>query len=123
MTVKIWDPATGQCVATLKGHSHPVNSVAWSYDSSRLASASYDMTVKIWDPATGQCVAMLKGHSHPVNSVAWSYDSSRLASASYDMTVKIWGPATGQCVATFAIAWHISLTTPKILYDPVRNLS
>ena len=27
-TVKIWDPATGQCVSTLTGHSNLVGSVA-----------------------------------------------------------------------------------------------
>ncbi|KAL2192736.1 NACHT domain-containing protein [Corynascus similis CBS 632.67] len=42
------------CLQTLEGHSHFVRSVAWSHDSTRLASASYDRTVKIWDPTTGQ---------------------------------------------------------------------
>ncbi|KXX73876.1 Vegetative incompatibility protein HET-E-1 [Madurella mycetomatis] len=88
------------CLETLEGHSSLVNSVAWSHDASRLASASNDKTVKIWDPATGQCIATLEGHSDWVNSVAWSYDASRLASASNDKAVKIWDPATGQCVAT-----------------------
>ncbi|KAK4159680.1 WD40-repeat-containing domain protein [Cladorrhinum sp. PSN259] len=99
-TVKIWDPATGKCVLTLKGHSNSVYSVAWSYDAARLASGSSDNTVKIWDPATGQCVSTLNGHSNTVWSVAWSYDAARLASGSRDNTVKIWDPATGQCVST-----------------------
>ncbi|KAL2199486.1 NACHT domain-containing protein, partial [Corynascus similis CBS 632.67] len=43
------------CLQTLEGHCSAVTSVAWSYDSTRLASASYDKTVKIWDPTTGQC--------------------------------------------------------------------
>ena len=79
-----------------------MNSVAWSKDPSRLASASFDSTVKIWDPVTGQCVSTLEGHSDLVNSVAWSNDSNRLASASTDYTVKIWDPTTGKCVLTFA---------------------
>lgn len=88
------------CLSTLEGHRKMINSVAWSHDSTRLASASDDYTVKIWDPATGQCVSMLEGHSNSVNSVAWSKDPSRLASASFDSTVKIWDPVTGQCVST-----------------------
>ncbi|KAL2138077.1 hypothetical protein VTI28DRAFT_7495 [Corynascus sepedonium] len=63
-TVKIWDPATGQCVSTLEGHSDFVHSMAWSHDAARLASASRDKTVKIWDPATGQCESTVDiGHS------------------------------------------------------------
>ncbi|KAL2193977.1 hypothetical protein P885DRAFT_80752, partial [Corynascus similis CBS 632.67] len=55
---KIWDPATGECVSTLQGHSDLAYSVAWSQDGSRLASASDDETVKIWDLATGKCDGM-----------------------------------------------------------------
>ena len=84
------------CLQTLEGHGGSVNSVAWSHDAARLASASADKTVKIWDPATGQCVSTLEGHSDSVSSVAWSHNATRLASASDDKTIKIWDPATGQ---------------------------
>ncbi|KAJ5637219.1 hypothetical protein N7490_007098 [Penicillium lividum] len=52
-TIRIWDPATGQCALMLEGHSDIVNWVAWSKDGSRLASVSSDKTIRVWDPATG----------------------------------------------------------------------
>ncbi|KAL2020054.1 hypothetical protein VTK56DRAFT_8957 [Thermocarpiscus australiensis] len=88
------------CLQTLEGHSSLVNSVAWSHDATRLASASHDKRVKIWDPATGKCVSTLEGHSDAVRSVSWSHDATMLASGSDDKTIKIWDPATGQCVST-----------------------
>jgi WD40 repeat protein len=91
------------CLQTLEGHSGDVNSVAFSHDSTRLASASYDSTVKIWDASTGACMHTLKGHSNEVTSVAFSHDSTRLASASYDSTVKIWDASTGACVQTLNV--------------------
>ncbi|KAK4234131.1 WD40-repeat-containing domain protein [Achaetomium macrosporum] len=97
----------GVCIQTLEGHSNDVYSVAWSHNSTRLASASADNTVKIWDPATGQCVSTLEGHRNWVRSVAWSHDATRLASASDDYTVKIWDPATGQCVSMIEGHSHI----------------
>ncbi|KAJ6020469.1 hypothetical protein N7540_005973 [Penicillium herquei] len=99
-TVRLWDPATGQCVSTLKMYDNdPVSLIAWSRDGSRLAAGSYKSTISIWDPATGQCTSFIKIHNGSVESITWSQDGSRLASASLDDTVRIWDPATGQCVS------------------------
>ena len=47
------------CLQTLEGHSEEVYSVAFSHDSARLASASWDRTVKIWDASSGACLQTL----------------------------------------------------------------
>jgi WD40 repeat protein len=97
-------PAVGDdwsaCLQTLEGHSDDVYSVAFSHDSSRLASGSGDRTVKIWDASSGACLQTLEGHSSAVSSVAFSHDSSRLASGSWDDTVKIWDTSSGACLQT-----------------------
>jgi WD40 repeat protein len=46
-------------VHTLEGHSDAVTSVAFSHNSTRLASASWDRTVKIWDVSSGACLHTL----------------------------------------------------------------
>ncbi|OAG04338.1 uncharacterized protein CC84DRAFT_1196565 [Paraphaeosphaeria sporulosa] len=88
------------CLQTFEGHSHGVTSVAFSHDSTRLASASGDITVKIWDASSGACLLTLEGHSRSVRSVAFSHNSTRLVSASSDKTVKIWDASSGVCLQT-----------------------
>jgi len=75
--VQVWNVATGQVEQTLKGHSHWVESVAFSPDGSKLASGSGDDTVQVWDVATSQVEQTLEGHSGKVKSVAFSLDGSQ----------------------------------------------
>ncbi|KAH0543952.1 hypothetical protein GP486_008540 [Trichoglossum hirsutum] len=102
-------------------------SVAFSHDSARLASASYDQTVKIWDASSGACLQTLEGHSGWVMSVAFSHDSARLASASSDKTVKIWDASSGACLQTFKVGtelFKISFdTTGSCLYTEIGAIS
>ena len=72
------------CLQTLEGHSDRVNSVAFSHDSTRLASASFDRTVKIWDASSGACLQTLEGYSGYVKSAELA---SILASLHPDKTV------------------------------------
>jgi WD40 repeat protein len=105
----VWDASSGACLQTLEGHSRGVNSVTFSHDSTRLASASWDNAVKVWDASSGACLQTLEGHSRGVNSVTFSHDSTRLASASDDNTVKMWDASSGACLQT--------LNVGRSLYD------
>ena len=62
-TVKLWDVTSGECLQTLEGHSHDVNSVSFSPDGTKVASGSHDKTVKLWDVTSGECLQTLEGHS------------------------------------------------------------
>jgi WD40 repeat protein/transcriptional regulator with XRE-family HTH domain len=75
-----------------------VSSVAFSPDSTLLASADGDGTVRLWNPVTGRAVrAPLRASAqNGVFGVAFSPDGKLLASADGDGTVRLWNPATGR---------------------------
>ena len=98
-SIELWDVATKQNIATLKGHTHVVDSVAFSPNGKLLASGAADRTVKLWDVASQQNIATLP-HTHVVLSVAFSPNGKLLASGALDNTVKLWDVTTKQNIAT-----------------------
>ncbi|KAL3474049.1 hypothetical protein BJX99DRAFT_260751 [Aspergillus californicus] len=104
ITVLLWDVLTGQCVHTLRGHTHQINQIAYSCDGRILVSVSDDNTGRLWDSHTGRCISVLEGHTDCISTVAFS-PSPRfahvLASASDDNTIRTWNSLTGECLHTF----------------------
>jgi WD40 repeat protein len=122
--VCLWDSQEGTLLATLKGHSDWVSSVAFSPDGQRLASGSYDRTVHLWDSQAGTCLATLKGHSDYVKNVAFSPDGQRLASASYDKTVCLWDSQAGTLLAILeAESYGMLFADSSALYAGITKLA
>ena len=97
-TLRVWDPATGECLRTLERHSGPVTCVIET-KGGQLVSGSYDGTLRVWDPATGECLRTLKGHSAWIRCVIET-KGGQLVSGSSDNTLRVWDPATGECLRT-----------------------
>lgn len=101
-------PWPSHLVRTLTGHTNKVNSIAFSSDSRKLATASEDGTAQLWDSASGQ-------HLHTINAdrlkaVAFSSDDRMLGTGGRH-AAQLWDPGTGELLATlpapgvFAVAF------------------
>jgi WD40 repeat protein len=120
--VVLRDMTSGQELRTLKAPLMlGVNSIAWSRNGKRLASAHWGLgrsvndpngagdfsfedmkfTIKIWDPQTGNEIKSLGGHGNFVGALTFSPDDRVLASGSFDSTIKLWDAASGSELATF----------------------
>jgi WD40 repeat protein len=87
-TARIWDVASGECIAVLKGHPSTVETIAWSPDSAYLATTSRDRHIRLWNTA-GKLVARLSRPSNVIRALAWSPDGRTIASGS-DELLRIW---------------------------------
>jgi sugar lactone lactonase YvrE len=92
--IRLWNPNTGELLATLQGHTFNINQLAFSPDGSFLASASSDDTVRIWDTGTHKTVAVLDGYNSDVYTIAFSPDGRWLASGADSGPIQIWDMQT-----------------------------
>jgi WD40 repeat protein/serine/threonine protein kinase/Flp pilus assembly protein TadD len=92
--------STGRELAVLRGHKHPLWSLAFSPDGKTLASGDQQQGLKLWDVASGKerKTLPLGTADTPVKSLAFTADGKTLAVASLDIT--LWDVATGELRAT-----------------------
>lgn len=85
---------------TLSGHTHDVNALAFSPDSTLLASGAQDENeVFLWDVVGAKQVGTLSGHTGWIRSLAFSPDGTFLASGSTDNSIRLWDVAGRKVVA------------------------
>ncbi|HSS47507.1 MAG TPA: DUF4365 domain-containing protein [Thermoanaerobaculia bacterium] len=115
--VRLWKLETGQCLATLKGHSGAVLSVQATPDGRFAVSGSGDKSVKIWALEAGTCVGTLEGHRDEVHSIAISPDGSLIASTGFrDQTVRLWDWKQGACLQV--IDTQVGASPMSVAFSP-----
>ena len=102
--VQLWDIASGTNIATLRGHSSRVRSVAFSPDGKTIASRDRDNTILLWDVETREIIATLRGHTDWYDpSFAFSPDGTLLAGWGPHDDVLLWDVASGTNIATLEV--------------------
>ena len=59
LTLRVWNPHTGDCVGVLHGHKRGIWSVCYSPELGILYSCSEDETIKLWELETFTCIQTL----------------------------------------------------------------
>lgn len=89
-------------------HANSILNLAFSSNSSLLASASQDGTAKVWSISDQgvELLMTLSGHTGAINQIAFNPDGTQLATAGQDGTVRIWDLTPSGASEWFAFAGH-----------------
>lgn len=101
-TIRVWDSATGACVATLRAHHGSVLCLAQG--TGMLVSGSSDATARVWRRSTAAdehyvLERVLAGHTAGVLGVA--FDETYVVTASRDTTLRVWRRTDGELVRVY----------------------
>ena len=117
-TVRLWDVASGENTATLKGHDGGIRSVAFSPDGSMVASASGTM-VKLWNAATGQETATLDGLG---GAVMFLHGGATVGVLTWDGILRLWDVTSTPIRSFFEVhlGWgpQWSFPTTQMAFSP-----
>ncbi len=98
----------------LRGHTDRVDALAFSADSHRIATASWDRTVRVWDPSTGGLIRTLQGANGALTGLAIAPDG-RVVASGRDRILTIWD-ASGNAIQRLA-AHERNVTSLAISHD------
>jgi platelet-activating factor acetylhydrolase IB subunit alpha len=90
-TIKLWDLASGKCVATYIGHDNWVRGVRFHPSGKFLMSVSDDKSIRMWDLNQGRATKTIAdAHPHFISCMDFCVNNPHLATGSVDDSVKIW---------------------------------
>jgi WD40 repeat protein len=111
---RLWNAATGDEIAVLKGHTDHARVAVFAPDSSIVVTAGADGTVRAWHASDGNPLFQLAGHSE-IKDVAFSPEGKLLASVGNDKFLRIWDVATRTALRTLSGG---ELAFRKVAFSP-----
>ncbi|XP_017494913.1 PREDICTED: pre-mRNA 3' end processing protein WDR33-like, partial [Rhagoletis zephyria] len=90
--VKLWDPKSGQSLATLHAHKNTVTDVRWNANGNWLLTSSRDHLIKLFDIRNMATeMQSFRGHKKEVSCLAWHpLHEGLFASGGSDGSINFW---------------------------------
>ncbi len=97
--VDVFETASGTKLVTVT-HRGYISDIAFSPDSSLVATASLDNTCRVWEVRSGQPISPPLRHDGYVWSARFNSNGLQIATIGKDNLIRLWDPHTGQPLMT-----------------------
>lgn len=106
--IRLFDGLSYEPTLTISNHSDWVTAVAFSHDSTKLASASRDKTAKVFDlTKRGEMIAGYLDHNDPVHAVAFHPDGDKIYSSGRDRRIMLWNLSDSKRVGEMGLGGEV----------------
>jgi WD40 repeat protein len=112
-SLEVWDARQRKTAWTLRGNDAQLTALAFSPDSTRLATASTENEVRIWNAAAGRPVGGPFKLPASVTSLAFTADGARLVAGSSDHAVWEWDSASVQRIFSATLIDSVRAAIPS----------
>ena len=115
---KLWDPASGRCIATLSGHEDRVWALAFSPNGRCLATGGVDTSIRLWDIASETVTAATSDAAGAAAAGAEEASEGKAASATGT------GRAAATCTASLSAMAVLAGHTGRVrslAFDPADS--
>jgi platelet-activating factor acetylhydrolase IB subunit alpha len=125
--IYVYETATKQKIAELRGHEHVVESVAFVIEEplktnprpnklsdtirDYLASGSRDRSVRLWKISEATCIATFKAHENWVRNVIIHPSGNYVLSCSDDKSIRVFDIKNNRCLRTLEEAHNHFVTS------------
>lgn len=96
--IYVWALQTGKLLEVLSGHEGPIACLAFSAQTSVLASGSWDGTLKLWDVYQNHCIETFE-HGCDILAVAFRPDGKEVCCSATNGNIYFWDIDGGEQVA------------------------
>ena len=118
--IQVWDANTGDDIYFFSEHKASVQVVDFSFDRTKLASASLDGSVILWSlVGEGGKIQSTIRHDAPVYTVKFSPDGNTFATGTADRLIRLWDTKTER--RNFTLRGHKD-AVPSIDFSPDGTL-
>lgn len=117
--VIIWEAESLNVHVALDGHSHDLRTLAFSSDSTMLASAGRDKVIRVWNVADGTSRGIRESGGGAIRSLAW-ISSNEILEGNSDGYVVGW-TADGESTARMETESFTMALSPETVHGPLAS--